>query len=72
MSNQRHEPFSEDRHLMGKDNYEVWAVWQLPRSIMSHSEAGSSNQNKSKGGRPAVLELSVREAGPGSRGPVPP
>lgn len=34
---------------------------QLPRSIISHNVAGSSNQNKSKGGRPVILELSVRK-----------
>lgn len=66
LDNQRKEPFSEDGHLMGKDNYEVWIVWQLPRSIISHNVAGSSNQNKSKRGRPVILELSAREAGSGT------
>ena len=65
MSNQRNKPFSEDGHLMGKDNYEMWAIWQLPRSVISHSVAGSSNQNKRKGGRPIILELSVESLDPG-------
>lgn len=53
---------------MGKDNYEMWTVWRLPRSIISHDVAGSSNQNKRKGRRPVILELSLREAGSGSVG----